>query len=315
MSAPGRIARSLTVGLSRLVLLGVAALIVVRLLRLDAHAHLFLPLSGLPEVAAGTLLLLILLVVLRAGWTATVALFLLVVLSLLVLPRLLPDGTGVPAGASRLRVGSVNCFQGRVDARAVVDLVRRDHLQVLAVQELDPATVAALDAAGITELLPYRQLRRPDSNLYSSLPLTQPPGGWPVNVATVRVGRSTVGLLAVHTTYPVGSVPGWQRSFAVLGQQIGTAPNDLVVLGDFNASLDHAPMRALLESSGLTDSHAELGHWAPTWPVWNRPIPPLVQLDHVLHGPGLAAVAVHENYVPGTDHKMVVADLALLDER
>jgi endonuclease/exonuclease/phosphatase (EEP) superfamily protein YafD len=311
-SVSGRLVRGLVVGASWLVLLGVAALVVVRLLGLDAHWHLFLPLSGLPLAAAGTLVLLIVLVVLRAGWAATFALLLVVALSLLVLPRILPDGTDVPAGAPRLRVASMNIYRGLVNARAVVELVRRRQIQVLAVQELTPGGLAALEAAGIGEVLPYRVLARPDSNLFSALPLAAPAPGWPQGVATVQADGRTVGLLAVHTVYPVGSVTGWQASFDALVRQLAEPPADLVVLGDFNASLDHAPLRRLIRSAGLTDSHAELGHWAPTWPVWDRPVPPLVQLDHILHGPGVAAVALHEFYVPGSDHKLIEADLAVL---
>ncbi|MGW4825486.1 endonuclease/exonuclease/phosphatase family protein [Streptomyces sp. NPDC004227] len=87
---------------------------------------------------------------------------------------------------------------------------------------------------------------------------------------------------------------------------------DAVFLGDFNASLDHTPMRRLL-AAGLTDTHAELGHgWARTWPVGHALVPPLIQLDHVLHGSGLVGVSVGERTVPGTDHRAVVAVLALL---
>lgn len=311
-SATGRFFRGVALTVARVLLLGVAGLLVVRLLGLDPHWHLFLPLSGLPLVAAGTVLLLLFLVLMRAGWTASFALLLVVALSLLVLPRLLPDGTDVPAGAPRLRVASVNLFQGRADPAAVVGLVRQRQIQVLAVQELTPEGLARLDAAGIGEVLPYRVLAAPDSNLFSALPLAAPADGWPHGVATVRAGDRTVGLLAVHTVYPVGSVAGWVASFDRLISQLGRPPDDLVVLGDFNASLDHAPMRRFMANVGLTDSHAELGHWAPTWPVWDRPVPPVVQLDHVLHGPGIAAVALHEHYVRGSDHKLVEADLAVV---
>lgn len=311
-SAAGRLLRGVVLLVCWLVLLAVAGLIAARVLGLDGHWHLFLPLSGLPLVAAGTLILLILLVMMRAGWTASFALLLVVVLSLLVLPRILPDEPDVPEGSPRLRVASVNLYRGLVNARAVVEQVRRRQIQVLAVQELTPDGLAALEAAGIGELLPYRVLARPDSNLFSALPLASPAPGWPAGVATVQAGDRTVGLLAVHTVYPVGSVTGWQASFERLQRQLGRPPAALVVLGDFNASLDHAPLRRLIRSAGLADSHAELGHWAPTWPVWGRPVPPLVQLDHVLHGPGIAPVALHEFYVPGTDHKLIEADLAVV---
>ncbi|MEU0188040.1 endonuclease/exonuclease/phosphatase family protein [Streptomyces sp. NPDC006207] len=83
-------------------------------------------------------------------------------------------------------------------------------------------------------------------------------------------------------------------------------------LGDFNASLDHSPMRKLL-AAGLTDTQAELGQGlARTWPVGRALVPPLIQLDHVLHGSGLVGVSAGERTVPGTDHRAVVAELALL---
>jgi endonuclease/exonuclease/phosphatase (EEP) superfamily protein YafD len=86
------------------------------------------------------------------------------------------------------------------------------------------------------------------------------------------------------------------------------AGRDAIVLGDFNATVDHSPLRSLL-AAGLVDTHAELGRgWAPTWPAAF----PLVQIDHVLHGPGWAAVSASEHLLPGTDHRAVVAELALL---
>jgi hypothetical protein len=75
-----------------------------------------------------------------------------------VLPRAVadaqPDATG-----PELTVAGANLYYGRVDAGAVVDLVRSHEVDVLSVQELTPQAVAALGAAGLWELLPYRILR------------------------------------------------------------------------------------------------------------------------------------------------------------
>jgi endonuclease/exonuclease/phosphatase family metal-dependent hydrolase len=121
-----------------------------------------------------------------------------------------------------------------------------------------------------------------------------------------------VQFVAVHTYYPLGDAERWTRDMDALTSMARRSGPDTVFLGDFNASLDHAPMRELI-AAGLTDTHAELGHgWAPTWPVGLALVPPLIQLDHVLHGPGLAGVSVGEHTVPGTDHRAVVAVLALL---
>ena len=89
----------------------------------------------------------------------------------------------------------------------------------------------------------------------------------------------------------------------------------MVVLGDFNADRDHAAFRRLL-SIGLRDAHDERGRGlARTWPTRL----PLLQLDHVLvrdgRGGRLVAEDVREVVVPGSDHRAVVADLAVLPER
>ncbi len=124
-------------------------------------------------------------------------------------------------------------------------------------------------------------------------------------------GRA-VRLVAVHTYFPAGDPQRWTGDMTALRDEASAAGSDLVVLGDFNATLDHAPMRSLL-AAGLVDTHAELGRgWAPTWPVSGSPLPPLIQIDHVLHGRGLAGVSASEHTLPGTDHRAVIAELALL---
>ncbi|MFD7754702.1 endonuclease/exonuclease/phosphatase family protein [Streptomyces sp. NPDC059757] len=110
---------------------------------------------------------------------------------------------------------------------------------------------------------------------------------WPQTTAEVAVGGHRVQFVAVHTYYPLGDAKRWTRDMTALASMARRSGPDAVFLGDFNASLDHTPMRGLLEA-GRTDTHAELGHgWARTWPVDHALVPPLIQLDHVLHGPGL----------------------------
>jgi endonuclease/exonuclease/phosphatase (EEP) superfamily protein YafD len=162
--------------------------------------------------------------------------------------------------------------------------------------------------------MPFRELRpQDDSGLYSRLPITSSGAlaastTWPQARASIAAFGRTVDVVAVHTYYPAGHPSLWTRDLTALRSAAG---ENSVVLGDFNATLDHAPMRELL-AAGLVDSHAELGNgWAPTWPA-DRLLPPLMQLDHVLHGHGLAAVTTSERTLPGSDHRLVFAELALV---
>ena len=86
----------------------------------------------------------------------------------------------------------------------------------------------------------------------------------------------------------------------------------MVVAGDLNADRDHALFRRLL-ATGLQDAHDVRGRGlARTWPASF----PILHLDHVLvrdgAGTRLVVLKVDEADLPGSDHKAVVADLAVL---
>ncbi|WP_223291044.1 endonuclease/exonuclease/phosphatase family protein [Streptomyces avicenniae] len=294
------------------------AVVLIRATGLDVDSYLVLVMAVFPWAVALGLLTLLAALLLRSWVLSAAAAAMVVAEVCLLLPRFLGGGGEIPADAPRLRVATSSAHAGAVDPAALVDLVRTERVDVLAVAELSAETARALDRAGMASLMPYRELHpEADSSLYSRLPLTD--GGllrlgtfWPQTGAAVRVGGRTVRLVAVHTYYPLGDPGRWDADMTALRDEARRRDEDTIFLGDFNATLDHARMRGLL-AAGLTDVHDELGEgWAPTWPEGEW-YPPLIQLDHVLHGPGLAAVSVHEEAVAGSDHRAVVAELALTD--
>jgi endonuclease/exonuclease/phosphatase family metal-dependent hydrolase len=85
-----------------------------------------------------------------------------------------------------------------------------------------------------------------------------------------------------------------------------------LVVGDFNATHDHAPMRKVLDT-GVRDAAEEAGSgWQPTWPTtrygqdW---VVPLLTIDHVLTTRHFDAVRTHTVAIPRTDHLALVAEL------
>ena len=83
-----------------------------------------------------------------------------------------------------------------------------------------------------------------------------------------------------------------------------------ILAGDFNATLDHAELRRVLDT-GYEDAAAQVGAGLQgTWPGGRR-FPPPVTIDHVLVDKrcGVRAVSVHR--IPGTDHRAVLAELTL----
>jgi endonuclease/exonuclease/phosphatase (EEP) superfamily protein YafD len=303
------------------VLAAPAALLVVRLTGLDAGTPLAVPMVLFPYAAVlGVLVggVMVAVPALRSRWAVAVVAALVVAHVTLLAPRFVPDGRHVPSESVELRFATLNVDGGGADPRALVDLVHAERIDVLALQQLPSGGVDALDKAGLGALMPYQELHPEyDSSIYSRRPMsdagtTQADTAWPQTTAEVAVGGRGVQLVAVHTYYPLGDAKRWTRDMTALTSMARGSGPDTVFLGDFNASLDHTPMRRLL-AAGLTDTHAELGHgWARTWPVGHALVPPLIQLDRVLHGSGLVGVSVGERTVPGTDHRAVVAVLALL---
>ncbi|WP_327121959.1 endonuclease/exonuclease/phosphatase family protein [Streptomyces sp. NBC_01341] len=298
-----------------------ATLLVVRLTGLDATTPVAVPMVLFPYstvLCAVVLAMTATVPALRSRWAVVVSAALVLAHAAVLAPRFVPERRHVPAQSPELRVATLNTNGGAADPRAVVELVRTERIDVLAVEQTPSAGVKALDEAGLGTLMPFRELHPEyDSSIYSRRPLSD--GGtthvdtaWPQTTTEVTADGRRVHFVAVHTYYPLGDTERWARDMAALTAVARRSRPDTVFLGDFNASLDHASMRDLL-AAGLTDVHAELGRgWSRTWPVGLAFVPPLIQLDHVLHGPGLAGVSAGERTVPGTDHRAVVAVLALL---
>ena len=131
---------------------------------------------------------------------------------------------------------------------------------------------------------------------------------------TVRLaiaGGPDVELTAVHTVPPATSprsVRDWTRDLAALP---APDPGVLQVLaGDFNATLDHAALRAVLRT-GWDDAAQRVGRGlAWTWRPLRLPYPRL-SLDHVLIDPRIAVASVDLVHVHGSDHRALVVELVL----
>ncbi|MER7506615.1 endonuclease/exonuclease/phosphatase family protein [Nonomuraea pusilla] len=247
---------------------------------------------------------------------ALVALVSCAVLAVCVLPRAFVEDTttqGTP-----LRVLSINLF-GRADAQAVVDLVRRLQPDVFSALELTHGEAAALDAAGIRALLPYQVLQTDygatGSGLYARHPLTElphlfTPVGHNMPAAAMTLpGGARVEVVAIHPNPPLGRMADeWYRALAALPAPTPDAVR--VLAGDFNASLDHRALRALL-GRGYVDAAVQAGKGlVPTWPN-GRLVPPMITIDHVLVDERAGVGAAEILDVPRTDHRGVFAELRL----
>jgi endonuclease/exonuclease/phosphatase family metal-dependent hydrolase len=230
--------------------------------------------------------------------------------------------SAVPDGP-RLRIATASLRRGLVRPDPVLDLVRRLDVDVLSVQELTPRSERALRAAGIGELLPWAHVipARPGSvasasgAIWTRVPARAAgavPGVFEQPTVSIDVpGAQAIEVTAIHTAPPATSpraVRDWAADLAAL------PPPDTGVLrvlaGDFNATLDHAALRAVLRA-GWADAAQRRGRglawtWRPLRLRWPR-----LALDHVLVDPRIGVAAVDLVHLPGSDHRALVVDLVL----
>lgn len=309
--------------LTLLLLVGAALAVGAALLRVvgtDAGRWGFAALSFTPFALAGAVALLLLGLATRRWVSSAGAALAVVVLAGAVLPRAFADAQPRATGPA-LTVASTNLYYGRADARAVVDLVRSRHVDVLSVQELTPHAVDALGTAGLWTLLPHRILRpeprAAGTGLASRYPVrerasTQTSSYHWQPAALVDVPAAPeFEVVAVHTVAPTGLVPPsrWRAELAGLPRPL-PGPSLRVLAGDFNATLDHRPLRALL-GTGYRDAADAVGEGLrTTWPAGSA-LPPVAAIDHVLVEPACRVRSFTTAALPGSDHSAVVAELVL----
>ncbi|MEV4659563.1 endonuclease/exonuclease/phosphatase family protein [Micromonospora sp. NPDC049301] len=299
-----------------------AAWAAARLAGLD-RGPLVQALAFTPYVAGWSVLALVLALALRRRWPAVVAAVAAAALLGVVAPRALPAGQP-SAGGPTVRLLTANLLAGSADAPTLVDLVRRHRVDVLAVQEFTPDAQAALDRLGLDRLLPHRQLNAqvgtPGSGLYSRWPITDAGirhnrGGWGFSQAygTLAVpGAPPVRVESAHPSapYALDQVDAWRGDLTT--QPPATPDGGLRILaGDFNATLDHGPLRALLRTGYVDAADATGAGLTGTWGPYDGDLIPPVTIDHVLVDRRVAVRSVTVHDLPGTDHRPVLATLRL----
>ena len=223
-----------------------------------------------------------------------------------------------PEGAESLTVMTANLYLGEGDGLALVAAASEEDVDVLVVQEITLAALQEMESGGLVELFPYR-IGVPGEAAEGTMVFTRerPEDASPLDTRwdgwEVRLGSLT--LLGVHPVSPA-EVADWRRDHAAVREAAVAADADLVV-GDLNATTDHEPMRLLADEGFRSATELANQGWQPTWPpngrtsLWGIPLPPVVQIDHVLLGPALAALGTHTVDVPGTDHRALVAEVAV----
>lgn len=314
----------LLVGLCWVVLAPLAALAFARLVVGDANELLAEAnsLNGLAYLPAWPVLVLAGLgrrALLALAAVAVVAAQLVFALPEILAARPLPNWAGA-AVALRVFDANVGSDIGNVDMSGFARQIERDRPGLVTLEEISPSDFAELKADGALAGLRYRYYVRGGApwgfGIASRLPMRV---GQPLRdgadlflvPARLRVAGTSVRLWVVHTAAPPSSMARWRSDLDRIAARVAArGQSRLVVVGDFNASWGNAGFRAVVDR-GLADGAAVRG--APfqmTWPA-NRLVPPLVRIDHVLTGSGVAVRRIETVDGPGSDHRAVVATVAV----
>lgn len=327
MSSDRRLGPLLFAGLVLLLLLPAVALTVARpwdttigpVVRMQAFAPMAIPLFGVVLVLclAGELMRS------RGRRTPLLVGALLAFVGLAVqlwwfAPQVTGDNPAPADGARTLTVMTANIYANHGDPVQLVEEAERADVDVLVVSEITEWALARMDEAGLAELLPHR-IGTYEGGVQGTMVFANERLGEPERIPTQfecwLVDMGALSLIAAHPVAPVlpGGPPQWREEHRMIHDAAVEGDPDLI-LGDLNASADHAVLREL-EDAGFRDA-AEVVNagWQPTWPTnglgplsW---LPPVVRIDHVLVGPELAVRDVRTVEIEGTDHLAVIAELA-----
>ncbi|MFF3063881.1 endonuclease/exonuclease/phosphatase family protein [Oerskovia sp. NPDC057915] len=145
------------------------------------------------------------------------------------------------------------------------------------------------------------------AGLWSRTALTDPDTSewstFAMPAATVDVDGSPVRVTAVHPVPPLPEITGvWHQEMADLARRAHDEPLPQVLLGDFNATYDHASFRAVL-GDRFHDATRTAGRGLNlSWPVGER-VPTFLDLDHVVVDAGMRVDDLDSLVVPGSDHR------------
>ncbi|KAB7788199.1 endonuclease/exonuclease/phosphatase family protein [Bifidobacterium cebidarum] len=239
---------------------------------------------------------------------------------------------------NQFSVMTLNCRYGRANAANIVAAIRERNIAVLALQEVSDELIARLDAAGIADLLPYRQSGDPqdsDNGGYNVLFSRYEPASAVPNVVTIPAAdvpaltlklaadsavtdntdsdSRTVTFCSAHPKSPMRGCADWSAGILGLGaiakaSSIGEH-NIAVVMGDLNSGTDHPSFRALLKAGFKDASLTQATGPNLTFPRWVKW--PRIELDHVLFTAGLKPSGVKAFEVKDTDHLALAATLTV----
>jgi endonuclease/exonuclease/phosphatase (EEP) superfamily protein YafD len=273
--------------------------------------------NGLPFLLAGTLIVFLLAALARSGLLAVLAL-LLVIINCTHFTLALEGGAldAAPGAARFLRVVTFNVWHHNDRIDDIAKFLSDSDADLVVMQEMTPDNWSKLRAE-LASGYPY-SLGDYGLVILSKYKITEngrvDRGGMPpwaslmLRFAKIEVNGTALTFAGAHLARPF--YPKLQDADVLtLVNFVRQQHGPLIVAGDFNMTPWTDKLTGFTQATGL--KRYNTFHF--TWPLHEHGITvlPFVAIDHVFASPGFANIATQAGPRLGSDHRPVIADIAL----
>lgn len=219
------------------------------------------------------------------------------------------------------RIMTLNTRIGSADVNEIVQTVKAQHVEVLALQEMSQGFIQRLKDAGIASVLPYSVVASTKhgdnggvNGLWSAAVMSDansnliPVEASSIPAASIKLGTRTVRFGSVHPNSPTrGKQSVWSSGLDSISS-LKNYDHTYVLMGDYNSTWDHSIFRSLL-GSRFVDSSEQAGEgFHMTYPA-NSDLPSVIEIDHIVHDKGVVVGDMKTVEIAGSDHKALLATL------
>lgn len=272
-----------------------------------------------PQILVAVVIPVVVALLLRARFVAIGVLVVAVVMAVQILPRAVSQDQPETRGEV-VTLMTANLLAGSAATDGIERIVAENDVDVLALQEIDPEAFAILEDRGLSKQLPYvvNVVREEvaGSVLMSRWPMRERRSKrnplyfpWPEAI----VPRAGLVVQSIHPFPPTRpkKTQIWQSDLESLPAARPTPGNNLrVLMGDFNATLDHREFRALVDKD-YRDAGRTTGNGLV--PTWSANAVMKLTIDHVLVDSRISVLSYKTYNLPRSDHDAVVVKIRLPD--